>query len=80
MMPDIIDNAQKVIELMLAHQIASVRSRLNAVPALFCLGCEEPIPEERRRAIGGVSHCVECQNLLEFNRKVGTGIGRVKNV
>lgn len=80
MMPDIIDNAQKVIELMLAHQIASVRSRLNAVPALFCLGCEEPIPEERRRAISGVSYCVECQNLLEFNRKVGTGIGRVKNV
>ncbi|MBW5818545.1 TraR/DksA family transcriptional regulator [Yersinia kristensenii] len=79
-MPDIIDNAQKVIELMLAHQIASVRSRLNAVPALFCLGCEEPIPEERRRAISGVSYCVECQNLLEFNRKVGTGIGRGKNV
>ncbi|HDL8466725.1 TPA: TraR/DksA family transcriptional regulator [Yersinia enterocolitica] len=79
-MPDIIDNAQKVIELMLAHQIASVRSRLNAVSALFCLGCEEPIPEERRRAISGVSHCVECQNLLEFNRKVGTGIGGGGNV
>ncbi|CFQ34450.1 Zinc-finger containing protein [Yersinia bercovieri] len=80
MMPDIIDNAQKVIELMLEQQIASVRSRLNAEPTLFCLECEDPIPEERRIAISGVSHCVECQNLLEFNRKVGTGIGRRKNV
>lgn len=79
-MPDIIDNAQEMIDLMLTYQIASVRSRLNTVPALFCLECGESIPEERRMAIRGISHCMECQNLLEFNRKVGTGIGRGENV
>ncbi|CNC49625.1 MULTISPECIES: TraR/DksA family transcriptional regulator [Yersinia pseudotuberculosis complex] len=80
MMPDIIDDAQKVIDLMLKHQIKSVRSQLDAVSALFCQECDESIPEERRLAISGVSHCVECQEILEFYRKTGAGIRGINNV
>lgn len=31
--------------------------------------CGEPIPEERRRAVPGVRHCVDCAERLERQRK-----------
>ena len=30
-----------------------------------CHVCDEPIPDERRRAVPGVQTCVDCQNDLE---------------
>ncbi|CNK96536.1 TraR/DksA family transcriptional regulator [Yersinia mollaretii] len=79
-MPDIIDDAQKVIDLMLMHQIELVRSQLAAVSALFCQECDEPIPKERHLAISGVLYCVECQKILELYRKAGVGVRRTNHV
>lgn len=30
-----------------------------------CEECGEPIPEARRKAVPGVTHCVTCQEALE---------------
>ncbi|MBN8488234.1 MAG: TraR/DksA C4-type zinc finger protein [Burkholderiales bacterium] len=31
--------------------------------------CGEPIPEERRRAVPGVRHCIDCAERLERHKK-----------
>ena len=40
-----------------------------------CVECGEPIPEARRRAIGGVRTCVDCQAVRD-SRPASFGINR----
>ncbi|MEB6222851.1 TraR/DksA family transcriptional regulator [Pantoea agglomerans] len=67
-MADSMDMAQARADELLARNIASVVNRPVSVAASFCEDCDAPIPEARRRAINGVTRCVECQELKEkFN-------------
>lgn len=64
-MADSMDVAQARADELLARNIASVINRPVSVAASFCEDCDAPIPEARRRAINGVTRCVECQELKE---------------
>jgi len=64
-MADSMDMAQARADELLARNIASVVNRPVSVAASFCEDCETPIPAARRRAIHGVTRCVECQEIKE---------------
>lgn len=65
-MADDIDRAQVRID-------AEMRARMKALPSfdiaslLECQECGEEIPS-KRRAIGGVKRCFDCQNNFEGRR------------
>ncbi|MDI6615650.1 MAG: TraR/DksA C4-type zinc finger protein [Syntrophaceae bacterium] len=73
---DIIDDAQELTEF---HRQQSIRDALNGRyrererPLIIdgvrcCLGCEEPIPEERLRANPYAVRCTACQERKEPRR------------
>lgn len=67
-MTDIFDRAQEREEEM--RQDALANQARHAGPtgresAEICGVCDEPIPEERRRAVPGVQTCIECQRDIE---------------
>jgi len=33
--------------------------------ALYCIDCDEPIPQARREAMKGCQRCVDCQGKVE---------------
>lgn len=33
--------------------------------AKLCIGCQEEIPEKRRKILPGVQHCIYCQDQIE---------------
>lgn len=51
------------------HRQQSIQEALNMLPTgesrTHCEECEEPIPEARRQAVKGCTHCVECAELLQ---------------
>ncbi|MBY6185679.1 DksA/TraR family C4-type zinc finger protein [Marinobacter hydrocarbonoclasticus] len=50
------------IDATIEDAIAAARASQNrGVSARFCVDCDEPIPEPRRRALPGVQRCVRCQ-------------------
>lgn len=64
-MADSMDLVQQRTDEMLARNIAQVIYRPVTVSASFCEDCDAPIPEARRRAVQGVTRCVDCQELEE---------------
>lgn len=53
---------QDQIDASVESAVARARSRMAAGESFrFCVECEEPIPEARRRAVPGVQRCVACQ-------------------
>lgn len=64
---DEIDLAQRHETQARDFTIAAIReaSHTDLPSRLFCIECEEEIPEKRRQAIPGVQHCVDCQRALE---------------
>jgi len=68
-MADSIDMAQQRADELLARNIASVVNRPVGVAASFCEDCDAPIPEQRRRAVRGVTRCVSCQDMTELRAK-----------
>lgn len=63
---DIIDRAQHREQQVRNDAIARARMALAAGPGrMYCLACEDPIPEARRAAMPGVCYCVDCQKELE---------------
>jgi len=65
-MVDSMDIEQQRQADQLAIDIAAVTRRSKGVSAFFCEECDSAIPEARRRAIGGVSRCVACQEISEL--------------
>jgi RNA polymerase-binding transcription factor DksA len=65
---DIVDIAQEFIvdQNLVASQTISTQLDIqrNLPSEEFCLDCDLPIPQ-LRRDMGGITHCVECQTLLE---------------
>lgn len=48
------------------NAIAAIRERIGTGPGLsHCEECGDEIPAARRAAVGGVRHCVYCQEYLE---------------
>lgn len=41
----------------------------GALKATHCEDCGEPIPEQRRKALPGVTLCVECKKIFEKQGK-----------
>ncbi len=72
-MADSIDMAQQRADELLARNIASVVNRPVGVAASFCEDCDAPIPEQRRRAVRGVTRCVSCQDMTELCAKALKG-------
>ncbi|MEN4928366.1 TraR/DksA family transcriptional regulator [Erwinia billingiae] len=64
-MADSMDIVQQRTEEMLERNIALITNRPVGVSASFCEDCNAPIPEQRRRAIHGVTRCVCCQDIEE---------------
>ena len=64
---------------------ASIEDELRRMQALrrhggaslsHCAECEEPIPEARRRAIPGVTLCIDCQQQRDTRSVARGGINR----
>lgn len=72
-MADSMDMAQARADELLARNIASVVNRPISVAASFCEDCDAPIPEQRRRAVCGVTRCVSCQDMAEMRTKASRG-------
>lgn len=72
---DWVDEAQEVTQRMVDCQVERIRHSLvlSATSLRECAECGNPIPEARRKAVAGVRVCVECQTIMEFNRRVGAG-------
>jgi phage/conjugal plasmid C-4 type zinc finger TraR family protein len=65
-MSDIIDRANDQAQEELERNLAKA-ARFDKPSLLECLDCGEDIPE-RRRSLGGVTRCVDCQNNIERRR------------
>ena len=65
-MPDEIDRDQEFNEQRLEEMIEQNRFKPASTPSLYyCRLCGEPIPEQRRQTLPGVTTCTECQIILE---------------
>ena len=51
------------MDASIADELARMKATRGPVgeSALFCLECEEPIPEKRRQLVPGVKFCIQCQ-------------------
>lgn len=68
---------QDQIDASVQDAVKLARSRLPGGEGLMhCEGCEDAIPDARRKAIPGVRLCVSCQSALEKKQTAFTGINR----
>lgn len=64
------------IENTVTDGVLHARARLPVGDsALFCVECDEDIPEARRRALPGVKTCIACQSGRDKRVVIG-GINR----
>ncbi|MFE4112245.1 MULTISPECIES: TraR/DksA family transcriptional regulator [Kosakonia] len=66
MAAEIIDQANELVELNMAHALQRIRIDRNATSAEHCEECGDAIPEARRSAVPGCKTCVDCQQLIEL--------------
>lgn len=65
-MSDIIDRANDQAQEELERNLAKA-ARFDKPSLTECIDCGEDIPE-RRRLLGGVTRCIDCQTHLENRR------------
>lgn len=65
-MADSMDLVQARVEEELQRNLANARRQPAGAGEFFCVVCDEAIPEARRRAVQGVTHCVTCQKINEL--------------
>ncbi|RJT40519.1 TraR/DksA C4-type zinc finger protein [Rahnella woolbedingensis] len=68
-MADWIDESQEYQLKILEAQITQATRTQPAPSAFFCLDCDTPIAQLRRKIIPGVQRCIECQEIEEIKRK-----------
>nr|WP_318380062.1 TraR/DksA family transcriptional regulator [uncultured Enterobacter sp.] len=68
-MPEIIDQASELEEMLRENAIAAHRINRNAVSATRCSDCNEQIDERRRVAVPGCKTCADCQRIIELKRR-----------
>lgn len=66
-MADIIDIANDQYERHLEEYFRNRNAQAKKPSRKFCEDCETEIPEQRR-ALGGVTKCVDCQDYWERKR------------
>ena len=67
---------QDQIDDTVADAVKRARASIPAgMAAKYCEECGEDIPEARRKALPGVTTCVECQAVLDAQKTV-VGINR----
>lgn len=70
-MADLADQASELIAERESDAIRSAVSGMNRGPSLtFCVDCDGVIPH-KRRALGGMRRCVECQHDLDRRTRRG---------
>lgn len=65
-MADSMDLVQQRVQEELARILANTTHRPAGASEFFCITCGEEIPEQRRRALPGVSLCVTCKQISEL--------------
>jgi phage/conjugal plasmid C-4 type zinc finger TraR family protein len=68
-MSDHIDRASEYAADMLNHRISAHVNRPVGMSAFRCEDCDQPIPEQRRQVIAGVTRCAPCQDVFELKSK-----------
>lgn len=59
---DYADQAAEREAIHRAEALAKAQSyQRTGISRLFCLSCDDPIPEPRRVAVPGVQYCIQCQ-------------------
>ncbi|MCB1628132.1 MAG: DksA/TraR family C4-type zinc finger protein [Xanthomonadales bacterium] len=68
---------QEQIDATVKEAIARARANLPKGPsASHCDECEAPIPVARQQAVPGVRFCVRCQEAIDLEQRVASGINR----
>lgn len=67
-MSDPADDANDLCELALQNNLANLRAAQRAESYQFCEDCDSEIPAQRQ-AIGGVTRCIDCQEVHEKKQK-----------
>ncbi|WP_213995656.1 DksA/TraR family C4-type zinc finger protein [Arsukibacterium sp.] len=68
---------QDQIDASVDDAVQRVRNKLTVGDsAVHCEECDKLIPEQRRKAVPGVRHCIECQAALEKEDRIAGGINR----
>lgn len=65
---DIVDRAKELEERHRQAALAARHHHKAGESRTHCLQCDEVIPEGRRQAVPGVTHCARCQNDRESNK------------
>lgn len=69
------DQFDRATELEEAHREAALARQREQMPqgesATECFDCGATIPDRRRWAVPGAARCVECQEIIEQNKKRG---------
>ncbi|MCF6685237.1 TraR/DksA family transcriptional regulator [Raoultella ornithinolytica] len=68
-MPEIIDQANELVERRLEQTIQNMRINHNAVSAEKCVDCGDEIPARRRELVAGCQRCADCQEEEELRGK-----------
>lgn len=74
-MADNVDRATDINQKF-TDEIISKRQVYDGVSLQFCIDCDDEIPEERRESVPGCERCVTCQDILEYENKRLSVMGR----
>lgn len=69
-------NEQIEVSTREAVERMRARQRQGGESAEFCVECDEPIPEARRKAVPGVKLCIDCQSGRDRAFRAAGGINR----
>ena len=67
-MADDIDNATEQYDFLFEQAMKVRQQKFDRPSNTHCEDCECVIPEMRRRAMGGITHCVDCMDAIERRR------------
>ena len=62
-MSDIADIAQVEIDRENERAVINNKNLLQDSGIIYCLDCEEKIPEARKKAMPSAKRCIECEDL-----------------
>lgn len=67
---DDIDKIQELEVSRIADRLSAIQREFTIQPASReCVECGDEIPDERRAALPHAMRCLECQSLLEKDRR-----------
>lgn len=64
--PDPLEEASERQSWYEAQCLAAVIEREKPKPTVYCVECDEAIPQERQKATGGTNLCIDCKELQEW--------------